>query len=137
LEVFRRRIARVCLDAYLGIGVNIETGANRAKNAGQIVGRKQRRRAAAEEHGRHARLKSGPRLDLTAQRFDIARFCHILVAGIRVEIAIAALLGAKRYVDVNARRTAARRVTYGHGDVRSVWLSLEADVPLRTVGYAR
>jgi len=96
---------RIRFQRDLRIGRQMEVRADGGDNAGELVGREQRRRAATEIECREAllpplRLRAGD-VNFTQQRVEILRHLFALV-GYGKEIAVAAANVTERDVDVDA-----------------------------------
>ena len=100
----------VGLGGDLGAGLQAEALVDPAQDPGQLAGRQQRRRAAAEEDRVDARQRRGehPRreVDLGEHGADVAAgLLGALLAGhVRVEVAVAAARRAERHVHVEPER---------------------------------
>ena len=117
---------RVGLDRHLAARGEPELAVDRGQDAGELSGRQQRRRAAAEEHARRLRYLGPEHLtgepDLGGRLAGVRRTAGPaaeLGCGVGVEVAVSAPGLAERHMHIDAERTAhqARRRTVGQGAV--------------------
>ena len=101
----------VRLGRHLGTGRESERVPHRPEHRDEVIGRQQRRGAAAEEHRRRGTLGQTRAVEHLAREADLPRrlTCEVLLPGaeqlgrgVRVEVAVAAAHAAERHVEIDA-----------------------------------